>query len=105
MRTLALARAHAAQVQPVTRRHGTKATRDNPDAALVGCFLAIRVRPAGKPIPRAAGRSLAACLLLAEWPPEADEPTGYWLSTLPEDTPSRNSCGWPRSGASTRPAT
>ncbi len=24
---------------------------------------------------------------LAEWPPEADEPAGYWLSTLPEDTP------------------
>jgi SRSO17 transposase len=28
----------------------------------------------------------SACWLLAEWPPEADEPAGYWLSTLPEDT-------------------
>jgi SRSO17 transposase len=24
--------------------------------------------------------------LLAEWPPEAAEPTDYWLSSLPEDT-------------------
>jgi hypothetical protein len=29
----------------------------------------------------------AGCWLLAEWPAEADEPTGYWLSTLPADTP------------------
>ena len=48
LRTLALA--YAAQVQPVTWRHGTKATRDNPGAAMTSCFLAIRVRPAGKPI-------------------------------------------------------
>jgi SRSO17 transposase len=85
LRTLALA--HAAEVQPVTWRQGTKASKDNPGAALASWFLAIRVRPAGKPIPRQAGRSLPACWLLAEWPPEADEPTGYWLSTLPEDTP------------------
>ena len=83
----ALALAHAAQVRPVTWRQGTKATRDNPAAAMTSCFLAIRVRPAGKPIPRQADRSLPACWLLAEWPPHADEPTDYWLSTLPEDTP------------------
>jgi SRSO17 transposase len=29
----------------------------------------------------------AGCWLLAEWPPEAGEPSGYWLSTLPEDAP------------------
>ena len=80
-----LAIAAAAQVRPVTWRHGTKISTGNPDAAMTGCFLAIRVRPAGKPIPRAADRSLPACWLLAEWPPEADE-AGYWLSTLPEDT-------------------
>lgn len=85
LRTLALA--HAAQVQPVTWRHGTKATRDNPGAAMASWFLAIRVRPASRHIPRAADRSYPACWLLAEWPPEADEPTGYWLSTLPGDTP------------------
>lgn len=85
LRTLALA--HADQARPVTWRHGTKTTPGNPGAALSSWFLAIRVRPAGKPIPRAADRSLPACWLLAEWPPHADEPTGYWLSTLPGDTP------------------
>jgi SRSO17 transposase len=85
LRTLALA--HADQVRPVTWRHGTKTTPDNPDAAMTGWFLAIRVRPAGKPIPREADRSLPACWLLAEWPPEADQPAGYWLSTLPDDIP------------------
>jgi SRSO17 transposase len=49
-------------------------------------FLAIRVRPASRHIPRAADRSFPACWLLAEWPPHADAPTDYWLSTLPEDT-------------------
>jgi SRSO17 transposase len=50
-------------------------------------FLAIRVRPANRDIPRAADGSLPACWLLAEWPPGSDEPTDYWLSTLPPDTP------------------
>ena len=82
-----LALAHAAQIRPVTWRQGTKISKDNPDAAMTSWFLAIRVRPAGRPIPRQADRSLPACWLLAEWPPEAEEPAGYWLSTLPEDTP------------------
>jgi SRSO17 transposase len=85
LRTLALA--HAAQIRPVTWRQGTRTSKDNPGAAMTGWFLAIRVRPAGRPIPREAGRSLPACWLLAEWPPEAEEPSGYWLSTLPQDTP------------------
>ena len=38
-------------------------------------------------MPLAADGSLPACWLLAEWPPEAKEPSGYWLSDLPEDTP------------------
>jgi SRSO17 transposase len=82
-----LALAHAAQVRPVTWRQGTRTSKDNPDAAMTSWFLAIRVRPAGRPIPREADRSLPACWLLAEWPPEADEPAGFWLSTLAEDTP------------------
>ncbi len=82
-----LALAHAAQVRPVTWRQGTRISKDNPDAAMTSWFLAIRVRPAGRPIPREADRSLPACWLLAEWPPEAEEPAGYWLSTLPGDTP------------------
>src|SRR3954451_9686929 len=31
--------------------------------------------------------SLDACWLLVEWPPGEDEPTDYWLSNLPADTP------------------
>jgi SRSO17 transposase len=85
LRTLALA--HAGQVLPVTWRQGTKTTRDNPQAAMTSHFVAIRVRPASRRITRAADRSFPACWLLAEWPPEADEPSGYWLSTLPEDAP------------------
>jgi SRSO17 transposase len=79
--------AHAAQIRPVTWRQGTKTTRGNPTAAMTGHFLAIRARSASRHIPRAADRSFPACWLLAEWPPHANEPDGYWLSTLPEDTP------------------
>jgi SRSO17 transposase len=82
-----LAIASADQIQQVTWRQGTKATRDNPTAAMTSHFLAIRVRPANRDIPRAADGSLPGCWLLAEWPPEADEPTDYWLSNLPPDTP------------------
>jgi hypothetical protein len=49
-------------------------------------FLAIRARPASRHITREPGRSFPACWLLAEWPPEAGEPSDYWLDTLPEDT-------------------
>ena len=84
LRQLALARAD--QARPVTWRQGTRAGQDNPGAALASCFLARRIRPASRRITRAADRSYPACWLLAEWPPEADEPSGYWLSTLPEDT-------------------
>ena len=71
----------------MTWRQGTKTTRANPDAAMTSHFAAIRVRPANRRIPRAADGSLPECWLLAEWPPHADEPTDYWLSDLPEDTP------------------
>ena len=48
---------------------------------------ALRVRPGGRrPTARlAADGSLPTVWLLAEWPPEAAEPTDYWLSSLPED--------------------
>jgi hypothetical protein len=39
---------------PVTWRHGTKAAKGNPGAAMTSHFLAIRVRPANRDIPRAA---------------------------------------------------
>ena len=82
-----LAIASADQVRPVTWRQGTKATNGNPDAAMTSWFVAIRVRPANRDIPRSRDGSLPECWLLAEWPPEASEPTDYWLSTLPADTP------------------
>jgi SRSO17 transposase len=82
-----LAIAHAGQIQPVTWRQGTRATAGNPDAAMTSNFVAIRVRPASRRLPRAADGSLPECWLLAEWPPQASEPAGYWLSDLPEDTP------------------
>jgi SRSO17 transposase len=82
-----LALASADKTQPVTWRQGTKTTRGNPTASMTSCFLAIRVRPANRDIPRAPDGSVPECWLLAEWPPEADEPTDYWLSTLPAATP------------------
>ena len=82
-----LATAAADTIQPVTWRQGTRATRGNPTASMTSHFVAIRVRPANRDIPRADDGSLPACWLLAEWPPEAGQPTDYWLSTLPEDTP------------------
>ena len=52
-------------------------------------FVVLRVRPAGhhQAARRAADGSLPAVWLLAEWPPEAAEPTDYWLASLPADTP------------------
>jgi SRSO17 transposase len=82
-----LAIAHADQIRQVTWRQGTKATRGNPAASMTSWFLAIRVRPASRRIPRAGDGSLPECWLLAEWPPQADAPADYWLSDLPEDTP------------------
>ncbi|MEO9247473.1 transposase [Citricoccus nitrophenolicus] len=49
-------------------------------------FAALRVRPAGRNLPRNPDGSLPECWLLAEWPTGAAEPTDYWLSTLPADT-------------------
>ncbi len=85
LRQLAIARADT--IQQVTWRQGTRATSGNPDALMTSWFLAIRVRPANRDIPRGPDGALPDSWLLAEWPPEADEPTDYWLSNLPPDTP------------------
>jgi SRSO17 transposase len=71
----------------VTWRHGTKQTAGNPTARMTSRFVALRVRPANRDIPRAQDGSLPECWLLAEWPPGKNEPTDYWLSTLDPDTP------------------
>jgi SRSO17 transposase len=55
-------------------------------------FLALTVRPANKDLRRAADAAdagLAVRWLLCEWPSNAHEPTRYWLSNLPADTPLR----------------
>lgn len=85
LRTLAIA--SAGKIRQVTWRQGTRGAKGNPDASMTSCFLAIRVRPANRDIPRAGDGSLPECWLLAEWPPEAGEPADYWLSNLPEGTP------------------
>ncbi len=82
-----LALANADQVRHVRWRQGTKATKGNPTADMTSHFIAIPVRPANRNIPRGDDGSLPECWLLAEWPPHADEPTDYWLSTLPDHTP------------------
>jgi SRSO17 transposase len=81
LREHALAAGHHAARQ-VTWREGSR-------GPMTSRFLALRVRPAGrKPTARlGADGSLPDAWLLAEWPPEATEPTDYWLSDLPEDTP------------------
>jgi SRSO17 transposase len=55
-------------------------------------FIALRVRPANIHLRRAAHANdaeLPVRWLLAEWPASSDEPTKYWLSNLPADTPTR----------------
>jgi SRSO17 transposase len=69
----------------VVWRHGSRKSPGNPTASMRSRFLALRVRPANRNIPRASDGSLPECWLLAEWPPGEPEPTDYWLSTLPAE--------------------
>jgi SRSO17 transposase len=50
-------------------------------------FLALRVRPANRNIPRHTDGSLPDCWLIAEWPPGEPEPVKYWLSNMAAGTP------------------
>lgn len=86
LRALALAAGRGA-LRQVTWRRGTKRSATNPNAAMRGRFLAIRVRPANRNIPRHGDGSLPACWLIAEWPPGAAEPVKYWLSNMDVRTP------------------
>src|SRR3954453_10359780 len=80
LREHVLAAGRAAAVQ-LTWRNGSR-------GPMTSHFVALRVRPAGhhQRDRRAADGSLPAVWLLAEWPPEAAEPTDYWLAGLPADT-------------------
>lgn len=87
--SLALATGRSA-LRRVTWRHGSRRNARNPTAALRSRFLALRVRPANRDIPRLPDGSLPECWLIAEWPPGQPEPTDYWLSNLPPDTALRD---------------
>jgi len=86
LKALAVAAGRGA-LRQVTWRRGTKKTADNPLARMRSRFLAVRVRPANRDIPRAGDASLPECWLIAEWPPGHDEPVKYWLSNLDPGTP------------------
>jgi SRSO17 transposase len=63
--------------------------REGADGApLVSRFVALRVRPAGVQLRRAArGGELPVRWLLAEWPQGEPEPVKYWLASLPAEVP------------------
>ncbi|MEV4496175.1 transposase [Micromonospora arborensis] len=90
-----LALAHGAHHARQVRWRDRIATADRapgqPTRDLAGHFIALRVRPAGRAIQRGPHRGedgvLPECWLLVQWPPDQDEPTDYWLSDLPADTP------------------
>ena len=74
-------------LRQVTWRRGTKTGPGNRTAAMRSKFTAIRIRPASREIARADDGSLPQRWLIAEWPPGKTEPTDYWTSDLPADTP------------------
>ena len=49
--------------------------------------MAIRVRPANRDTPVEPAAALSVVAGCGRRPPKPGEPTGYWLSTLPEGTP------------------
>jgi SRSO17 transposase len=59
--------------------------REGSNAALASRFAALRGRPAGEDFKQAKPNDFE--WLLVEWPEGEAEPTKYWFSTLPEDTP------------------
>ncbi|NUR73629.1 MAG: IS701 family transposase [Hamadaea sp.] len=67
-----------------SRRRGAKPSK------LRSRFVFLRVRPASNVHRRAVDfGDLPVRWLIAEWPPGEPEPTRYWLSNLPADTPHR----------------
>jgi SRSO17 transposase len=84
LRELALAAGAEAAVE-VSWREGAR-------GELRSRFLALRVRPANISLRNRASREgaeLPLRWLLCEWPEGAEEPAKYWLSNLPEDTPTK----------------
>jgi SRSO17 transposase len=82
LKELALAAGKKAAVT-VTWREGTR-------GKMTSRFLALRVRPANIKLRHKAHKAdeeLPVHWLLCEWPAKQTEPTNYWLSNLPADTP------------------
>jgi len=85
LKALALAAGKQAAIS-VTWREGTR-------GKMTSRFLALRVRPANIQLRNNANRNgeeLPVCWLICEWPSKEKEPTKYWLSNLPPDTPLKN---------------
>ena len=59
--------------------------REGSNTPLASRFAAVRLRPASRDCNRTKPHPLE--WLIVEWPNEEAEPTKYWLSTLPKDTP------------------
>jgi SRSO17 transposase len=74
-------------VRQVTWRHGTRSSTTNRQAKMCSHFLALRIRPANRDIPRDGDGSLPEQWLIAEWPPDQPEPVKYWLSNMHTRTP------------------
>jgi SRSO17 transposase len=85
VKALAVAAGRAAYTE-LTWRNGSRRTKNNPDAAMTGTFLALPIRPANHHIRKNPDASLPQELLIAQWDPDQDEPTDYWISNLPSDT-------------------
>ena len=79
--------ATAVGARQVRWREATRSTPDKP-VWMSGWFTATRVRPAGRGVTPEADGTYPEMWLLAQWAgPNATEPSDYWLSTLPPDTP------------------
>lgn len=93
LRALALAAGQTA-AKTVAWREGSR-----PRRRLRSRFVALRVRPAGVRLRRAARAAgdpageLPVRWLLAEWPPGKPEPVKFWLANLPLDTPLQQLVG------------
>lgn len=72
------------------RQAVTIAWREGTRGKMSSRFLALRVRPANIHLrhkAHKAGEELPVRWLICEWPSKASEPTKYWLSNLPANTP------------------
>jgi SRSO17 transposase len=86
VKELAMAAGHDA-AREVTWRQGSR-RRGGISVPMRSHFLFLRVRPAAHAHRRAhRGQDLPVRWLIAEWPPDQDEPTRYWFSDLPSTTP------------------